>query len=311
MRVYDHGRIFIPQDYGLNYSKSPQALVFDDHVRVYFSYCVEDGPKLKSRVGYVDYDRNFSKILRVSKDVIEDGALGTFDEHGIFPFSPFLDHNGTVCALTTGWNRKQSVSTETAIGLVKSADGGNSFERVGTGPVLTANLNEPFLVCDGFMAGRESGDYVMFYIYGTGWNIYEGSDEPERTYRIAMAVSDDLLNWKRDSRQLIPEKETGEAQALPSVIRLGNKWHMFFCYRHTVGFRDDPRRGYRIGYAYSDDMMDWTRDDKALSVQWDEWCSDMQCYPNVFAINDSVYLLYNGNRFGKEGFGLLRLEDMQ
>lgn len=310
MRVFDYGRIFIPQDHGLDYCKSPQALVLEDRVRIFFSYCVKDGSKLKSRVGFVDLDKGFRSILKVSKEVISDGDLGTFDEHGIFPFSPFVDHNGDICALTTGWNRKQSVSTETAIGLARSEDGGDSFARVGSGPVLAADLNEPFLVCDGFMLKRQSCDYVMFYIYGTGWDVYEGSDVPERTYKIAMAYSDDLLNWKRDHRQIIPEKDKGEAQALPCVLKFEDRWHMFFCYRHTVGFRDDPEKGYRLGYAYSKNLKDWVREDDALPTPDGEWCKDMQCYPNAFMMDGQVFLLYNGNRFGKEGFGLLRLEDL-
>ena len=34
----------------------------------------------------------------------------------------------------------------------------------------------------------------------------------------------------------------------------------------------------------------------------------MQCYPHVFECDGKVYLLYNGNEFGRHGFGLARLE---
>jgi hypothetical protein len=33
----------------------------------------------------------------------------------------------------------------------------------------------------------------------------------------------------------------------------------------------------------------------------------MQCYPHVFTCDDRVYMLYNGNEFGKFGFGLAEL----
>ena len=48
---YNYGRIFIPQDYGLEYCKSPQAIVFDEFVRIYFSYCVPDGKNLSAEQG--------------------------------------------------------------------------------------------------------------------------------------------------------------------------------------------------------------------------------------------------------------------
>ena len=33
----------------------------------------------------------------------------------------------------------------------------------------------------------------------------------------------------------------------------------------------------------------------------------MMCYPNVFECDDDIYMLYNGNEFGKYGFGLAKL----
>jgi hypothetical protein len=34
------------------------------------------------------------------------------------------------------------------------------------------------------------------------------------------------------------------------------------------------------------------------------------CYPHVFQAFEKVYLLYNGNNFGKYGFGLAELETL-
>jgi hypothetical protein len=34
----------------------------------------------------------------------------------------------------------------------------------------------------------------------------------------------------------------------------------------------------------------------------------MLCYPNVFECDDRVYILYNGNEFGRHGFGAAVLE---
>lgn len=303
----NYGRIFIPQNYGMEYSKSPQVLLFDDYVRIYFSYCIPDGEKLKSRVGFVDFDKEFKTIIKVSKDVISDGALGTFDEHGIFPFCPFRDGN-TVKAITSGWTRRISVSTDGALGLAISEDNGDTFVRYADGPIMAATLNEPYLISDGFVVKKNTNDYIMFYIFGTNWGMYEGSNCPERTYKIAMAQSDNLLDWSRDGKQIIESKYADEAQALPSVIFRQGKWHMVFCYRHSVNFREDSSHAYRIGYAYSDDMIHWKRDDKIINIPKQDWCSEMQCYPNIFEMNGEVYLLYNGNHFAKEGFGLIKLE---
>lgn len=85
---------------------------------------------------------------------------------------------------------------------------------------------------------------------------------------------------------------------------------MYFCYREANGFRSDSRRAYRLGYAYSDDMTHWHRDDAraGIDVSLDGWDSLMQCYPHVFRVEDRIYMLYNGNEFGRAGFGLAQLE---
>ena len=85
---------------------------------------------------------------------------------------------------------------------------------------------------------------------------------------------------------------------------------MFFCYRQSSDFRKNRDRSYRIGHAYSDDLVNWTRDDGSMVVDVTEgdWDSDMLCYPHVFECDGNVYMLYNGNEFGRYGFGLAILE---
>ena len=302
----NYGRIFTPQEYGLDYCKSPQAIVFDKYVRIYFSYCVPDGKKLISKVGFADFDKTFKNIIRVSKDVIPDGNLGTFDEHGIFPISPFRD-GGKIKAITCGWSRRQAVSAETALGLVISEDGGVTFKRYGNGPVMASTLKEPYLIADGFIVKGLEQKYYMYYIFGTEWGNYN-TNEPERTYKIGVAISENLLDWERDGRQIIKSRFDGEAQALPSVLYRNGIWHMVFCHRHTVGFRNNRNKSYKLGYASSRDMKNWIRDDSKIQIPPEDWCNEMQCYPNIFEMDGDVYLLYNGNHFAKEGFGLIRLE---
>jgi hypothetical protein len=94
------------------------------------------------------------------------------------------------------------------------------------------------------------------------------------------------------------------------VFACDGRWHMYFCYRHATDFRTNRARAYRLGYAYSDDLSHWTRDDAAggIDVSAEGWDSEMQCYPHAFWCGDEVYMLYNGNAFGRSGFGVARLE---
>ena len=115
---------------------------------------------------------------------------------------------------------------------------------------------------------------------------------------------------KDDGVQILPDVlGPDECQALPSVVEFGGKWHMVFCYRDIHGFRVDPSRGYRVGYASSFDLKTWTRDDAALGLTGTPgtWDADMQCYPHLCVVNGEMLLLYNGNGFGKFGFGMARI----
>lgn len=102
-----------------------------------------------------------------------------------------------------------------------------------------------------------------------------------------------------------------ECQALPTVVCLDGVYHMFFCYRQAFGFRTNKSNAYRLGYAHSADLVRWTRDDAnaGIGVSAEGWDSEMQCYPHVFKMGDKVYMLYNGNQFGRDGFGLAVLEN--
>jgi sucrose-6-phosphate hydrolase SacC (GH32 family) len=151
----------------------------------------------------------------------------------------------------------------------------------------------------------------MWYIFGTGWKKYSADAAPDRTYKIGHATSSDGIHWtKEESRQIVPDRlGPDESQALPTVLQIGERLHMFFCYRESFNFRQTKGRGYRIGHAWSDDMNNWERDDDMPQLEGtpNDWDSDMQCYPHAFECDGKVYLLYNGNEFGRLGFGLAEL----
>jgi hypothetical protein len=79
---------------------------------------------------------------------------------------------------------------------------------------------------------------------------------------------------------------------------------MWYCYAVGHG-------GYRIGYAESDDGINWQRkDDKVgIDVSDEGWDSEMVAYPYVFEHDGEKYMLYNGNGYGETGFGYAVLEE--
>lgn len=313
------GKVFDPTEHELPnrcdyYAQSPQALVLDDRVRVYFSTRpkVGDDGKYLSHVAYVDMSKDLGEILEVpTREVISLGKLGCYDEHGIFPLN-VLKQGNRVLGYVSGWNRRVSVVVDTGIGLATSEDEGRTFTRIGDGPVVCCSPREPFLVGDPFVQVFE-GRFYMWYIFGTIWERPDEGSQPDRTYKIGYAVSDDGVSWQKpeEGRTIIPDKlGEKESQALPTVACFGGRYHMFFCYRQSFDFRANKDRGYRIGYAYSEDLKNWVRDDDLGGISGTEgaWDSDMQCYPHIYQCDGQWYLLYNGNEFGRYGFGAAVLD---
>ncbi len=319
MKFKKIGKIFNPLDFQSGecfgeFAQSPQTLVVNNKLRVYFSTRTRDTHgEYISHIAFVEYDKNFNLIGQSREEVITKGELGCYDEHGIFPIHPFKADD-KIYALISGWNRRISVPVDTGIGLAYSENNGLSFKRCGNGPILSQSLHEPFLVGDGFIIQNE-GLYFMFYIFGVRWLEATISEPVNRVYKIGYATSKDLLNWRTNHGQtIIPDLlNENECQALPTVLFHNGVYHMIFCFREAFDFRSNPKNGYRLGYAISKDLICWERKDEQLNlrldIEKDEWDSKMLCYPHLFEFNEKIYLLYNGNDFGKHGFGLAELEN--
>ena len=291
------GHIYNPADHQLplncvGFAQSPQALAYDDFVRIYFSTRAKDANgKFRSQIAFADFDEQFNCIGHSKDTVIPLGGLGTFDEHGIFPFSP-VRVGDKLYAYTCGWSRRVSVSVETSTGLAVSEDNGLTFQKYGAGPVLSSSLQEPVLVGDSFVKYYE-GQWHMWYIFGTKWMPANAQEPPARIYKIGHATSADGINWQKEEGRKIISDVLGdtECQALPTVVEVNNRYHMYFCFRQATDFRANHTRGYRLGYAYSDDLKNWTRADEAagISCSEDGWDSEMMCYPNLFQWKNRVF----------------------
>lgn len=309
------GRTFIPQnvpdrEWLKEFAQAPATLLFDEFVRVYFSCrpLPDADGRYVSYSSFVDFDRrDLTRIVRVAESpILELGRIGTFDEFGTYPVS-VIRKDSDILAYYGGWTRCESIPFTVSIGAAVSHDDGETFTKLGSGPLLTCDIHDPFVI-SGPKVRRFADKWYLWYVAGTKWQRSEGRSEA--VYKIRMAVSDDGLNWNRNGVNLLEDRlEADECQASPDVVYYADRYHMFFCYKHGLNFRRNDR-GYRLGYAVSTDLINWTRDDtKAgleLSVQG--WDDQSLAYPHVFEVDDQLYMLYLGNEFGRHGFGLAKLE---
>jgi sucrose-6-phosphate hydrolase SacC (GH32 family) len=206
-----------------------------------------------------------------------------------------------------GWTRCESVPFNVAIGRAVSSDDGKTFKKDGPGPILSYSPDEPFIL-SGPKIRKYNGKWYLWYIAGKKWIANNGKPEP--VYRIRMAESNDGKEWEKHGKDLIEVRlEENECQASPDVFFHNGKYHMFFCYRYSLNFRG-KEGGYRIGYASSENMIDWHRDDSkaGIDISDEGWDNEMISYPHVFSLDGNIYMFYLGNHVGKFGFGLAQLE---
>ncbi len=291
------------------FAQAPATLVFDDFVRVYFS-CrppADSAGQYVSYSAFVDLDRSdLTRIVRIADaPILGLGERGAFDEFGVYPVS-VIRNGERVLAYYGGWTRCVSIPFTVAIGIAESHDQGVSFSRLGKGPLLASNPHDPF-VLSGPKVRRFDGRWYLWYVAGTAW--LENGGRPEAVYKIRMATSTDGLNWSRTGKDLLESRlEANECQASPDVFFHEGRYHMLFCYKHSLDFRNNDR-GYRIGHAVSDDLLHWQRDDTqaGLDISASGWDDQSVAYPHVLALDGSTYLFYLGNQVGRYGFGLARL----
>ena len=264
--------------------------------KIYFSsrdFCNQ------SHTGYLIIDiTRPHEIIELSNDpVIGPGDLGGFDDSGAMA-TWLSNFHGKRFLYYIGWNLGVTVPFRNSIGLAISEDGGE-FKRYSTGPVLDRSMTEPHFVASCCVL-PDQDKWRMWYLSCTEWRMRNG--KPEHRYHIKYAESIDGVSWQRDGIVAIDYHDDSEyAISRPSVIRDENCWKMWFSYRGT---------SYRIGYAESVDGIHWKRLDADCQIDVSEsgWDSQMIEYPFVFDHDGIRYMLYNGNGYGKTGFGLAVLE---
>ncbi len=302
------GRIFAPADqpdWAGTHAQVPTAFLMPDRVRIFYADRNETG---KSYTTYLDVDRReLGRVLYYHKvPILPFGAPGTFDDDGVMP-SYALRHEGLVRLYYSGWNRGVTVPYRNSVGIAVSDDDGATFRRLYEGPVLERTPLEPYIAVTPTIL-KEGSQWRMWYISGTRWVEVEGRYEP--VYVIKYAFSEDGVSWVRPNHLCIRPSHDEEAFSHPTVIKDGERYRMWYCFRNSRDYRDGSG-AYRIGYAESRDGLEWSRMDDVhgLAVASEGWDSTMTCYPFVLSIDGRTVMFYNGNGFGRSGFGYAVLEE--
>lgn len=268
----------------------------DDLFKIYFSSRDEFN---RSFTGYIVIDilRPINIIELSSKPVLAPGGIGEFDDSGAMA-TWLTSYQKKKFLYYIGWNLGVTVPFRNSIGLSISSQN-DGFVRYSSGPILDRSVHEPNF-CASCCVFSGDDFWRMWYLSCTGWRMREG--KPEHNYHIKYAESSDGINWQRNGVVAIDYANDQEyAISRPSVIHDNGCWRMWYSFRGLT---------YRIGYAESEDGRQWKRLDNqaGIDISPTGWDSEMIEYPFVFDHKGQRYMLYNGNGYGKTGFGLAVLE---
>jgi hypothetical protein len=294
------GLIFKPDqsiDWMQSHATTPVPIhLTGDEFRIFFS---SRNSEFQNQLGHIDINlSDLSTLKEVSKQPsLELGCLGHFDCDGLYGTS-IIKRGEKLLLYYAGWNAGLRGLFYSSIGMAESDDMGKTFKRIYKGPVLTRDEVDPWAVMAPFVI--EDSDHWKMY-YTSGIKLYKEAGVLKSLYDIKLAVSEDGYKWGKTGQTCIPL--TGEMTniARANVIKSGSEYIAWFPYVDRINNQ------YRIGYGTSKNGVEFDsfKYDADLTVSDDEsWDSEAVTYPYVFSHNEKEYMLYNGNGFGKTGFGL-------
>ena len=297
------GKIFDVDDIKLDSIVSHVSLPFIDSIengiaKIFFSSRDKEN---RSNTLWFRYDLEKLKIREVSsKIILKPGKLGTFDDSGVMG-SCILEHNKKKYLYYIGWNLGVTVPFRNSIGIAQEVDG--EFKKMYEGPILDRTKEEPYFVASNCVLYDEN-KYKIWYLSCTKWE--KVLNETRHYYHIKYAESENGINWNRKGQIAIDYNDEYEyAISVPRVIKKNGNYTMWFSSRGEKTIST-----YRIRKATSKDGIKWERTKEIeLDVSESGWDSEMVCYPYVFEYNGKLYMLYNGNNYGKTGIGLAVLEE--
>ena len=288
-------------DFSKTHAQVPFAFKLDDEtLRIFFG--TRDSQS-STGTTFLDVDINNPASIKYIHDkaCLSKGKPGYFDDSGTMP-AWFLPDGERLLLYYTAWNKSSTASYRLSIGLAESFDNGLTFNKLFEGPILDRNkfdaiwVGQPCVIKEGDM-------WRMWYLACT--KIEYIYNHPEPFYNVKYAESKNGIDWTRENITCIDYSENTDAIGRPCVFKEDNLYKMFYSYRKATDYRSDPQKSYSMGYAESKDGIVWQRKDDEIDLTSGEndWDSMMQEYATTYAHNGKRYLIYNGNGFGRTGFG--------
>lgn len=301
MRWRRQGLVFRPDglcEWARHSALQPTPIALGPVLRVYCGMRDDDG---RSSVGFVDLDAaDPLRVVRVSAvPALGPGTPDAWDRHGVVPCAVVGDH-GRLRLYYAGYRRGADARPRFQVysGLAESRDGGVTFERV-TQVLFPCPEAALFRVIHSIR--WEDGRWRAWY--GAGSRFRSGASKSLPVYDIRYFESADGIAFPDIGKVCVPVSGPEHRVGRPYVVGDPRRGYEMFFGASTMD------SAYRLAHATSDDGERWRRRDAILGLDLspEGWDSEMMAYPAVVDLHGRRWLFYNGNDYGRAGFGCAEL----
>lgn len=255
----------------------------------------------RSAIGWVDITISGESVHLndwAQVPLLSSGTPGAFDQHGVSPSFARVD-DGRLDVWYFGWTLRQPAGWWNSIGRASGLIGG-PLKRHSIAPTFDRSAEDPYAIAYPYVV-EHSGRHHLLYSSYIQFGV-PSMDEPYG-YDIKLAISHDGDNWTRLG-SVLQRTDDIRAQSRPSVIVENGRWTMWYCAKGS---------NYQIYSAQSLDGVRWqhSAEPSGLVAAGTGGEKFEVCYPHVLRLagNGDLIMLYNGDNYGKTGFGVARWMD--
>jgi predicted GH43/DUF377 family glycosyl hydrolase len=264
-------------------------------VRIYFSSRDKNN---KAYAGFFDYDLNDNTITYSTKDPILVPEFD-YERDGVY-VSSVLKFGDVRYIYYLGFISMSYGDFTATINLAFWE--GNKIKKYKNNPILNIDNIDPFLVTNPTVFKKENM-FFMFYTSGIKKELV--NNLYINYYTIKIALSYDGIKFEKLNKLIFP-LNSNEMFIIRLSILADDTFINNYKYKgfYSFGRKDYPyRKQYRIGFAVSNDLINWIRKDEIVGIDVgpNDYDIDMIAYPQVFKYDNTLFMLYNGNNYGKEG----------
>ncbi len=271
-------------------------------------YADRDSQINKSFTKYAIFDEEFNLIKSIDKPFYKPDRVGFFDSDGAMP-SQFIELNNKLYLTFNGWNALSNCYLN-AVGLIEIAFENDEmiFVNVSPTPFLGRNIDNPSSAVVPWIT-YDNDLFHVIYIGTNEWVNVNGKNEP--LYYLKYANGKNLESIRTKNHQIIQDIEKNEVYSRPSYFTIDEYQILSFSSRLINDFRDGEN-SYRIQFAISKkgDYENWERKNFVFLPNLD-WCNKQTCYSHFLENKNEILMFFNGNSFGKSGFGVVSFDKIK